>query len=80
MNTANTTPSAKMGSNHGTVYLLRHGAIQSPGEGKRYIGWQDQALNDAGRRQALFWADYFSSLPLDGIYCSDLQDITIQCY
>jgi broad specificity phosphatase PhoE len=71
MNTVNTL-SAEPASSHGTVYLLRHGAIQSPGKGKRYIGWQDQALNDAGRRQARFWADYFSSLSLDGICCSDL--------
>jgi broad specificity phosphatase PhoE len=70
----NTTPasSAKELSHPDTIYLLRHGAIQSPGEGRRYIGWQDQALSDVGRRQACTWADYFNSMALDGIYCSDL--------
>jgi alpha-ribazole phosphatase len=59
-------------SRPGTIYLLRHGAIQSPGEGKRYIGWQDHALSDAGQRQAHAWAEYFNGMVLEGIYCSDL--------
>lgn len=68
-----THPSVATGaSGPGTIYLLRHGAIQSPGEGRRYIGWQDLALNDGGRRQARAWSDYFSCMALDGIYCSDL--------
>jgi alpha-ribazole phosphatase len=71
MNTAQAT-SAKASTWPGTIYLLRHGAIQSPGEGRRYIGWQDHALSDAGRRQAHAWSDYFSNMPLDRIYGSDL--------
>jgi alpha-ribazole phosphatase len=55
------------------IYLLRHGAIQSPGEGKRYIGWQDHPLSDLGRRQAHAWANYFNSRRLEGIHCSDLS-------
>ena len=70
------TGGAATGSNGpsrpGTIYLLRHGAIQSPGEGKRYIGWQDDALSDAGQRQAYAWAEYFNSMALEEIYCSDL--------
>ena len=54
------------------IYLLRHGAIQSPGEGKRYIGWQDHPLNEAGQRQAHAWANYFNGRALDEIHCSDL--------
>lgn len=64
--------SPKESSHYGTIYLLRHGAIQSQGEGRRYIGWQDQVLTDVGRRQAQAWSDYFSRMSLDGIYCSDL--------
>ena len=55
-----------------TIYLLRHGVIQSPGEGRYYIGWQDLPLSGAGRRQAHAWSDYFVSRSLDRIYCSDL--------
>jgi broad specificity phosphatase PhoE len=70
----NTPPTSctKASPNTGRVFLLRHGAIQSPGEGRRYIGWQDHALSDIGRQQARKWADYFSGVMLDGIYCSDL--------
>jgi broad specificity phosphatase PhoE len=57
---------------HGTIYLLRHGAIQSPKDNKCYIGWQDVSLSREGGRQAGNWADYFSGLTLDNIYCSDL--------
>ena len=56
----------------GTIYLLRHGAVRSPGSGKRYIGWQDLALSDAGLEQAGMWASYFAGLTLEDIYCSDL--------
>jgi alpha-ribazole phosphatase len=54
------------------VYLLRHGAVQSVEDGKRYIGWQDPALSDVGLRQAHRWADYFADLALEEIFCSDL--------
>jgi probable phosphoglycerate mutase len=70
--TAN-APSAKESSRPGTIYLLRHGAIQSQGKGRRYIGWQDHVLSDMGRRQAYAWADYFNGMALDGVYCSDLN-------
>lgn len=70
----NTVPAfaSKPSSYSCTIHLLRHGAIQNPGEGRRYIGWQDLPLNDLGRRQARGWADYFSRTALDGIFCSDL--------
>jgi alpha-ribazole phosphatase len=72
MNTGHASDT-KPKSDHGTIYLLRHGAINSPGEGRRYIGWQDHALSDIGRRQARAWSGYFSGTSLDGIYCSDLK-------
>lgn len=59
-------------SSGGTIYLLRHGAVQSPSGGKRYIGWQNLALNRIGLEQAAAWAAYFEALGLDAIWCSDL--------
>ena len=56
----------------GTIYLLRHGAVRSYGNGKRYIGWQDLPLSDAGLEQAGIWAAYFTGLALEEICCSDL--------
>jgi probable phosphoglycerate mutase len=54
------------------IYLLRHGAIQQPKEGKRYIGWLDPPLNRTGFAQAVAWSNYFSKMELDAICCSDL--------
>jgi broad specificity phosphatase PhoE len=67
-------PDALMRPNpsHGTIYLLRHGAVRSPEGGKRYVGWQDYALSDAGLGQAGRWAAYFAGTTLEDIYCSDL--------
>ena len=56
----------------GTLYLLRHGAIETQPGGKRYIGWQDPALNANGLQQAGAWAEYFASSALEEILCSDL--------
>jgi len=60
----------------GTIYLLRHGAVITPGPGKRYVGWQDLVLSEAGYRQAGMWADYFEGEALQHIYCSDLTRCT----
>jgi probable phosphoglycerate mutase len=59
-------------SSGGTIYLLRHGAIQLPKDCKRYIGWHDPPLNSIGFRQAVAWSGYFRSLGLEEICCSDL--------
>lgn len=59
-------------SSPGTIYLLRHGAIESPGGGKRYIGQKDVALSDAGLQQARGWADCFAAAGLEEIISSDL--------
>jgi probable phosphoglycerate mutase len=63
---------ALIGSVPGTIYLLRHGAVDSPGNGKRYIGCQDVVLSDLGYQQAHAWADRFSDTALETIYCSTL--------
>ncbi|MGD9365833.1 MAG: histidine phosphatase family protein [Desulfobacteraceae bacterium] len=64
-------PSKSASPDGGTIFLLRHGEIRSGG-GKRYIGWQDHPLSDAGLAQARRWAGYFSGTALKAIYCSDL--------
>ncbi|MDX9788787.1 MAG: histidine phosphatase family protein [Desulfobacterales bacterium] len=65
--------SATNGSPRNTIFLLRHGAIKSPGSSKRYyIGQQDLPLRDIGVAQARAWADYFADAALDEICCSDL--------
>jgi alpha-ribazole phosphatase len=56
----------------GEIYLLRHGAIQSKGEPKRYIGQVDVPLSAIGMRQARQWAEYFATTAFDRICCSDL--------
>ncbi len=56
----------------GEIYLLRHGAIQSKEEPKRYIGQIDVPLNAIGMRQARQWAGYFATMAFDRICCSDL--------
>ena len=56
----------------GTLFLLRHGEVQMPGEGRHYIGQQDLHLSPLGREQATAWADYCAAAGLDEIACSDL--------
>lgn len=56
----------------GTIYLLRHGAVQIPKVGKQYIGWHDLPLNRIGVAQAAAWADHFRGLGVEEICCSDL--------
>lgn len=59
-------------SSPGTIYLLRHGAIESQAGGKRYVGQKDVALSEVGLQQAQGWADYFAAIDLEEIICSDL--------
>jgi broad specificity phosphatase PhoE len=66
------TPNGSGTSSGGTIYLLRHGAVQLPKDCKRYIGWHDMPLSSIGFRQAVAWADYFSGSGLEEICCSDL--------
>lgn len=55
------------------ICLLRHGETASEGPGRRYIGWRDVALSDAGVVQAQSWAERFSQTGLHAIYTSDLS-------
>ncbi len=56
-----------------TIYLLRHGRIMEKSAPKRYIGQTDLPLNASGLQQAEKLADYFSNIPLDAVFCSDLK-------
>jgi len=53
------------------IYLIRHGEIESTGE-KSYIGIKDVKLSINGITQAEKLRDFFSRVPIDKIYCSDL--------
>lgn len=55
------------------IYLLRHGQVASHEKGRRYIGWTDIALTDAGQEQAAMWAEFFSGSGLCAIHSSDLS-------
>ncbi len=50
---------------------MRHGITKSNKE-KRYVGWGDVELSSLGIEQAERVAERFSSLPLKGLYSSDL--------
>jgi alpha-ribazole phosphatase len=54
------------------IYLARHGDI-GLGRDKRYISHLDMPLSDLGKKQAMLLKDKFCRVPLDNIYCSDLD-------
>ncbi|TGE34430.1 alpha-ribazole phosphatase [Desulfosporosinus sp. Sb-LF] len=54
------------------IYLARHGDI-GLGRDKRYIGQSDLPLSALGVKQATLLKEIFSRMPLDNIYCSDLE-------
>ena len=55
------------------IFLLRHGSLEIADDEKRFIGQTDLPLSERGRRQAKLWSRQLTDLPLDRIYCSDLQ-------
>ncbi len=55
------------------IYLVRHGAIQSPVDPKRFIGQMDLPLNAEGFRQAERLAEALRDAPLSAVFCSDLK-------
>ena len=55
------------------LYLVRHGAVQSPGEPRRFIGQLDLPLNEEGTRQAEALAKILEDVPFSAIFCSDLK-------
>lgn len=54
------------------IYIARHGDI-GLGKDKRYIGQSDRPLSTLGLKQATLLKEVFSDVPLDNIYCSDLE-------
>lgn len=58
-------------NSEGLLWLVRHG--QTNGNGQRYVGWQNPALNEAGEGQAKRIADLLGNRPLQAIYASPLR-------
>lgn len=56
-----------------TLYLARHGAIETNGSGRTYIGQSDLPLSSEGIRQAEMLQEKLRDTPLTAIYCSDLK-------
>ncbi len=63
---------ASMGSRR-TIYLVRHGAILSPVDPKRFIGQLDLPLNGEGFLQAERLSEALRDMPLSAVFCSDLK-------
>ncbi|MHB8069598.1 MAG: DVU_1551 family NTP transferase [Desulfobaccales bacterium] len=55
------------------IYLVRHGAIQPPGAGRRYLGQLDVPLSPEGRSQAEALRERLRQARLAAVYCSDLR-------
>lgn len=64
---------AAMGARRTAIYLVRHGAIQTAADPKRFIGQLDLPLNPDGRRQAESLREALSGIELSAVYCSDLK-------
>ncbi|HEY8348138.1 MAG TPA: histidine phosphatase family protein [Symbiobacteriaceae bacterium] len=54
------------------LYLIRHGEAEGNHEG-RCLGWDPVPLTDRGRRQAQALARRLATVPLSGVYSSDLH-------
>lgn len=54
------------------IYLVRHGAVQLPPGGKRFIGQTDVPLSGDGLRQANDLREMLLHANLSAVYCSDL--------
>jgi alpha-ribazole phosphatase len=55
------------------ICLIRHGAVRSPGDPKRFIGQLDLPLNAEGRRQAEELSEALTDTPFSSVFCSDLK-------
>ena len=55
------------------IYLVRHGAVESGQNGKRYIGQLDVPLSEEGTRQAEKLRERLRHIPLSAVFCSDLS-------
>jgi broad specificity phosphatase PhoE len=54
------------------LYVVRHGQSQTNLE-KRWTGWLDAPLTEAGERDALFARGVLSGIEFDAVYSSDLS-------
>lgn len=54
------------------IYLIRHAAVIKPKE-KSFMGSTELMLSSRGIFQAKRLSDFFSEIPLEGIYCSSLR-------
>lgn len=54
------------------IYLIRHAAVIKPKE-KIFIGSTELKLSSRGIFQAKRLSNFFSEIPLEGIYCSGLR-------
>jgi alpha-ribazole phosphatase len=55
------------------ILLLRHGAIETGSDEKRFIGQADLPLSDVGRQQARYWSACLDGVSLAPIMASDLS-------
>lgn len=56
-----------------TIYLLRHGAVLTQGNGKYFIGQSDVPLSPEGLEQARKLREDLRDVHLSAIFCSDLS-------
>ncbi len=56
-----------------TIYLVRHGRIETPTKERTYVGQIDLPLSREGYRQAALLAARFSRIKLDAVFASDLS-------
>ena len=56
-----------------TVFLIRHGKIQTQDNEKRYVGQIDLPLDEEGIRQAVCLQKKLACEDISAIYCSDLS-------
>lgn len=54
-----------------SIYIVRHG--RTGGNKQRYVGWEDEPLDEVGRVQALAVAGTLAAVPLDAVYASPLS-------
>jgi broad specificity phosphatase PhoE len=53
------------------LYLVRHG--RTGGNGNRYVGWEDEPLDEVGRAQAQAVADRLAGERIDLVFASSLS-------
>jgi probable phosphoglycerate mutase len=59
------------GSGSVLIYIVRHG--RTGGNKQRYVGWEDEPLDEVGRAQAVEVAQALDGEPLDAVYASPLS-------